>query len=277
VELSQHVTSKLKTRDLDSVRNSFNDFLNSLNRVNAEGLADHPKMLWKEFLMLLGNDAIEGSQATNIQLTEMVEASLRNNIRRMREQFMLTHEGHGQQAGTNDMAAMEMPKMTIPEEFRLQLSGMLDAYLKLQTSLSTDNQVESVAAITGLESVFVSIGESQLDEDTKTVWKKEQRSLGQILERLKSAGDIEAVRAEFALLSDEMLVVVQKFRINEARGIYELHCPMAFDGRGATWLQDNDQPKNPFYGASMLTCADRVRKIETAGHADAKMGGHQHE
>ena len=43
--------------------------------------------------------------------------------------------------------------------------------------------------------------------------------------------------------------------------VYELHCPMAFQGKGAMWYQDNDQTKNPYYGSTMLKCADRVERI----------------
>ena len=70
---------------------------------------------------------------------------------------------------------------------------------------------------------------------------------------------------------------MQRFQINTTGDIYELHCPMAFEGRGATWLQANDQVKNPYYGGSMLTCADRVRKLEITANTDANQGGNQDE
>ncbi len=119
---------------------------------------------------------------------------------------------------------------------------------------------------------LVSLNDQSLDEAAKGVWATERKQLEQIVERLAAAKDIAGARAEFALLSDEMLVLVQRFQVSDSGDIYELHCPMAFDGRGATWLQNNDQPQNPYYGASMLTCADRVRKIETTVHADAEQG-----
>jgi len=63
--------------------------------------------------------------------------------------------------------------------------------------------------------------------------------------------------------------------------VYELHCPMAFGGRGALWLQDNDQTRNPYYGATMLKCADRVELIlpenPEEGPEHQHGGDHQHE
>lgn len=271
VELSQQVSSQMKTNDIEKARKSFADFRQSLNRVNAEGLADHPKMLWKEFLMLLGNDAIEGSEASNMHLALRVDASLTNNIRRMREQFMLTHVGH------DDSAMTEMPSLTIPDGFKTQLYGLFNAYVQLQTALAADDVNGSAAAIAPIQTAFLSVNDQSLDATSKSAWIKEKQQLEQILKRMSEAKDIATARSEFALLSEELLVVVQKFGVTSAGDIYELRCPMAFDGRGATWLQDNDQTKNPYYGVSMLTCADRVRKLETKKHVDAKQGEHQHE
>lgn len=271
VGLSQQVSSKTKTNDIDASRNSFADFNQSLNQVNAQGLADHPKMLWKEFLMLLGNDAIEGSEAIDMQMASTVEVSLRKNIRRMSEQFMLTHVGHDQ------TGSVEIPSLTIPDDFKSQLMGLFNAYLELQTALAGDDGNGASAAIGTVQKAFTSVSDQSLAETANSIWEKERRQLEKILKRLGDASDIKTARSEFALLSDEMLVVVQRFGVASLGEIYELHCPMVFEGRGAVWLQDNDQAKNPYFGASMLNCADRVRKIGNTKKADAKKGGHQHE
>ncbi len=36
--------------------------------------------------------------------------------------------------------------------------------------------------------------------------------------------------------------------------IYKQYCPMAFDNRGAFWLSDNREIKNPYFGDEMLKC-----------------------
>jgi Cu(I)/Ag(I) efflux system membrane fusion protein len=274
IESGEQVTAILETKNLDEIKKSFADFLQSLNRVNAEGLIDHRKMLWKEYLMLLGNDSIEGSEAINIQLAVLVEASLRNNVRRMREQFMLNHSAH---AGHGEEQPVVMPLLTLSDEFKAQLAGLLNDYFGLQSALAADDANVAASAIAKLQSNFAAMSAPTLDDATQSVWAKEQQQLDQILKRLNDATDITKARLEFALLSEEMWAIVQRFQITSIGDIYELHCPMAFDGRGATWLQANDEVKNPYYGASMLTCADRVRKLESASSIDVNQGGHQHE
>jgi len=44
------------------------------------------------------------------------------------------------------------------------------------------------------------------------------------------------LRAGFALLSEEMPVILEAFAPEVGGAVYRMHCPMAFDGRGAAWL-----------------------------------------
>ncbi len=271
ISQSRQVTESLKENQLETITLAFAQFSQALNRVNAEGLPDHTAMLWREFLMLLGNDAVEGSQASDLPTATRAAQSLSKNIRRMSDQFMLTH------GDLQDSARMSLPKLTISEPFQRQLAELFKTYGQLQTALAADDVNGAAQAILLIQTAASAIDDQSLNETTREVWSKEGQSLNQIVTRLSAAQDIAAARAEFALLSEQLLAMVVRFGITGDGQIFELHCPMAFDGRGATWLQDNDQPKNPYFGASMLTCADRVRKIADANDADAEQGGHQHE
>ncbi len=72
------------------------------------------------------------------------------------------------------------------------------------------------------------------------------------------------MRSEFSLLSDEVGVLAKTFGFGDAGPVFQLHCPMAFQGRGATWYQNSDQAQNPYYGSTMLTCADRIEEVALA-------------
>jgi len=58
-----------------------------------------------------------------------------------------------------------------------------------------------------------------------------------------------------------MLSLERMFGLPTDAALYELHCPMAFEGRGASWIQSEDAVRNPYYGPSMLKCADKVEKL----------------
>lgn len=52
-----------------------------------------------------------------------------------------------------------------------------------------------------------------------------------------------------------------------AAGWYRAYCPMAHGGKGAAWLQPQDNVLNPYYGAMMLRCGDVEQQYpHGAGH-----------
>jgi membrane fusion protein, copper/silver efflux system len=74
-------------------------------------------------------------------------------------------------------------------------------------------------------------------------------SLKTLAEQAASAGDIEAVRAVFKPLSEEL----RKDEVPE--GYVLAYCPMADGNEGAHWIQkDGPSIMNPYFGASMLHC-----------------------
>jgi Cu(I)/Ag(I) efflux system membrane fusion protein len=76
-----------------------------------------------------------------------------------------------------------------------------------------------------------------------------------ILRRLETGETLEGFRKDFALLSDEVVTLAR--RVPElGNGGRFLYCPMAFDGRGANWLQKDGPVANPYFGSAMRGCGE---------------------
>jgi membrane fusion protein, copper/silver efflux system len=71
-------------------------------------------------------------------------------------------------------------------------------------------------------------------------------------------------RAAFVAVSESVIDMVRKARLGDAAGptLYVMHCPMAFDDKGAHWLQDDEQLANPYYATQMKRCGEVVERIE---------------
>ena len=67
-----------------------------------------------------------------------------------------------------------------------------------------------------------------------------------------NAGKLEHQREHFVLLSKDMNDLIKLFGSN--RQLYQDYCPMADDGKGATWISETKEIKNPYQGSKMLTC-----------------------
>jgi Cu(I)/Ag(I) efflux system membrane fusion protein len=48
------------------------------------------------------------------------------------------------------------------------------------------------------------------------------------------------------------------------------YCPMAFDNRGAEWIQRGDKIDNSYFGSNMLLCGEFRQTIPTGTHIAPK-------
>ena len=246
------VAQAIQQQDLSKITAAFGQFGQTLQTIDGSLLTGHPRMQWKEFAMLLGNDAVEGQMAQSPVDADRVFLLLKGHIRRMREQLgiMPEVEAHTQ-------------RLVVSTEFQADLSRVWEQYLAVSQALGSDNLPDAKRLLGELESAVTAVKDQSLDDSAKVVWSREQANLANLIEKLKSSQDIKALRIEFHALSQEIGVLAKTFGFGSTGPLYELHCPPAAQGKGAIWYQNNDQVRNPYFGkgSSMLQCADRVDRI----------------
>jgi Cu(I)/Ag(I) efflux system membrane fusion protein len=71
------------------------------------------------------------------------------------------------------------------------------------------------------------------------------------------------MREEFENLSNELIAVVGQFGVYPDKTLYKINCPMAFNNKGADWLQIDEDIRNPYFGASMYKCGQVIEVIGT--------------
>jgi len=64
--------------------------------------------------------------------------------------------------------------------------------------------------------------------------------------------DLEHQRGHFPSLSEQVYKLVKNGNLNGT--LYWDFCPMANDGKGAYWLSNEKEIKNPYFGDKMLKC-----------------------
>jgi Cu(I)/Ag(I) efflux system membrane fusion protein len=52
-----------------------------------------------------------------------------------------------------------------------------------------------------------------------------------------------------------MYMLVKEAKLANA-GVYHQYCPMAFNDKGAYWLSNEAEIKNPYFGKKMLECGE---------------------
>lgn len=118
------------------------------------------------------------------------------------------------------------------------VTQLLNAYLPLKDALVAGNS-KAASTAAGALRAHVS-GEAAFSG-------KEAIVAG--AEKVEHAGNIEKQRAAFADLSAEVWKVIEK-KPTAGGDVYYQYCPM----KKAYWISAEPAIKNPYYGASMLTC-----------------------
>jgi Cu(I)/Ag(I) efflux system membrane fusion protein len=157
----------------------------------------------------------------------------------------------------------------IPEKFSSQLNKVLQSYFAIQKAMVNDDSKDvskaTQLAVESLKSVDMTL----LDHKTHMLWMKNADALSMTLQMLSKQSTLVKQRELLPRLTDEMLQVVQQFSVGQAN-IYKASCPMAFDNKGASWLQDSDKIQNPYFGNVMQTCGsiDEVIQENISGESE---------
>jgi len=168
------------------------------------------------------------------------------------------------QAKPSMMSAVSSHKYEIfevPDEYRKQLWGVVQKYLLLQGALASDDKDGAARAAGESLEVLSAVDMSLLSGEAHNVWMDNSMKMKAALDKIKEAEGIEPMREGFEGLSNELIVVVEQFGVYGAKALYKFHCPMAFDNKGADWLQMDKDTRNPYFGASMLKCGQVVEVI----------------
>ncbi len=262
------ISRAVELEDSDLIRSGFQAFGKALNKVDVEPLAGHLLMLWNELSMLMNNNAVEGSEVKKFEEGYRVFKRLQKNMLRLRKGFGI---GRGQHKSPSS-AHSDDKDNSLGE----QRGKLWEAYVSLQQSLASDSVDLAREGVVKLQKAISGADDVGLDKKTAITWQKESSSLGKAVKSLKTASDLSSLREGFSLLSDEFVMFLKTSGSGGADAVYELHCPMALGGKGAVWLQEEKQVKNPYLGTSMLECADRVEKI-SGREASSIQGEHHHE
>lgn len=126
-------------------------------------------------------------------------------------------------------------------------------YLKLKNALVNDNSKE--AANSG-NALIATIGKV----DMNSISKEQMKDYMDIAESAKenaehigdNAGKLDHQREHFVMLSKDMNDLIQLFGTSQK--LYLDFCPMADDNKGAVWISETKEIKNPYFGKEMATC-----------------------
>ncbi|QEG01509.1 Cation efflux system protein CusB precursor [Stieleria maiorica] len=266
IESVETIGKAIESAELDAIRDGYTQLGKGIAALKVDQLSGDMRAQLEEFAMLLRNDAVEGQEVKSLQDADRVFLVTKRHAERLQQMFGLSHTGH----------QMAEQSLDVPAEFRNQLSQLVNPYVAISQALAADDATSATNAVAGLHQTVSTINAQSLTGKAAERWNSELNSLSAIAARLSKANDLKTLRSSFALLSDELLTLQRVFGLAGSDKLFELHCPMAFEGRGASWIQTDDAVRNPYYGASMLKCADKVEPLGEKAPPPDEHAGHNH-
>lgn len=152
---------------------------------------------------------------------------------------------------------------TTPEAFKQQIFDLAKSYLNLKNALVASDDKQAREAASQLRVALKKVDMAMLKGEAHRFWMDQHEAITAHSEKISGTDDLEAQRKQFDYLSQAVIKTAKSFGIGKET-LYVQHCPMANDNKGADWLSDEEEIRNPYFGDEMLTCGVVKTTIDAA-------------
>ncbi|WP_066852740.1 efflux RND transporter periplasmic adaptor subunit [Halodesulfovibrio spirochaetisodalis] len=240
----------LQQRDEARTKALFEQIGTKLRSIETWMLEGEAMLAWKEHGMLLVNDCILGAEADSFKRQHELFALAQAHYAALKKAF-----------GVQSAAKSLVPVVQVPEKFKTQIGSALVAYIGVSEALSKDNPDGARVALKGFAASLNAVSASGLSKQASKLWTDNKRLMTTGIAEMRNASDIESMRKGFFTISNGLLNVAKKMGIVLKGDVFEVHCPMAFDNKGASWLQQDESIRNPYFGAKMFNCGEVKKQL----------------
>lgn len=136
---------------------------------------------------------------------------------------------------------------------KVSIDEIITNYLSVKNALTKDDSKAAGTAATALTNAFAKVDVAQMPEEQSKAFNTLKTNATEQSNYISNnAAKIEKQREHFSLLSKNVYDLLKTFQATEK--LYNDFCPMYNDGKGATWISETKEIKNPYYGKKMLSC-----------------------
>lgn len=174
--------------------------------------------------------------------------------------------GHPHDAAKEKGAPSNTPptredRFEAPAAFKAALESLASTYFNIQQALSQDKLDEAKRQAGDFRAKLEKIDMGLLKGPAHNAWMQMLAKFKDSSGNISEAQSLEQARAAFELLSETLYAALKQFGASAAQPLYRYFCPMAFNNKGAYWLQNRPGVENPYFGAMMFRCGEEVEKL----------------
>ncbi len=143
-----------------------------------------------------------------------------------------------------------------PDAFKKQIGELINAYLKLKDALVATNEKLAETEATKVLLALNNVDMNLLKGDAHKEWMMLFKTIKNNLNGIISMEGMEMKRSHFSIVSNKLTETIEMYGISSENTIYLEFCSMAFDFKGAYWISENKEIRNPYFGDKMLKCGE---------------------
>ncbi len=161
---------------------------------------------------------------------------------------------------TMEMNGSTKGKVAEPE-FKDQLTCVYDAYLPMKNAF-VNSDAKEVARLAGnVDSALNSVDMELLKGDAHMAWMDQLGKMKKSLKSIMQSKNVSSQREAFSDFNQALFTAVKNFGLKGISTYYQ-YCPMALDNKGAYWLSEDSEIRNPYLGEDMLTCGETKETLK---------------
>lgn len=141
------------------------------------------------------------------------------------------------------------------------MKNVVDGYLQIKNALANDNANDAASGGKAMIAALSQLNTSSFNDEQKKTYNDLQDDLKENAEHIgENAGKIDHQREHFEMLSQDVYDLVKTF--NAGQNLYKDFCPMYNNKKGAFWISETKEIKNPYLGKEMPDCGEVKEEIK---------------
>ncbi len=149
----------------------------------------------------------------------------------------------------------DMPKTSshkVDANFQKQLNDVFQASLTLNKSFMTEDIAEVKNAASNVKGQIEKVDMMLLKGQAHMDWMNYLKAMNGGLDQIASVTTIAGQRSAYSEYNTGLYQSIKAFGVGEE--VFYQFCPMANSNKGAYWLSDSKEIRNPYMGEKMPTC-----------------------
>ena len=159
-----------------------------------------------------------------------------------------------------DIIILDIPYQLEKAE-KEKFQQIIEAYLNMKNLLVVDDLEKIDNSISVMKEKVNSVSWQLFKDGGKKAWKQHAELYNTKLDEMAHVEGLEEKRSYFNHISEIVYCSIKSFDLADEQKLYTAFCPMAFNGKGAYWISETKEIKNPYFGKMMLTCGNIKEKL----------------